>query len=69
MNVVVTKMSSSVNYAYSDDSIVKVFRDLSYDIDFIIAKDNKVTEYSTNIRRVGDLSFAEAERIIKDLLN
>ena len=69
MNVVVTKVSSSVNYAYSDDLIVEVFRDFSYDIDFIIVKDNKVTEYSMNINHVGDLSFAEAERIIKDLLN
>jgi len=66
MKIIVQSIDKEIIQMYSDDQILEARGSNKYNVGFIIAVDGSFIDSSFNIRHNGNLSFDEAEKIIKE---
>lgn len=69
MKIIVESISREVVRMYSDGLVLEVANTSEYDVCFIMAVNGSFIESSISFRHDGDLSFTEAEKLIKEKLS
>jgi len=69
MKIFVESISREVVRMYSDSLVLGVANTSEYDVHFIMEVDGSFIESNISFRHDGDLSFTEAEKLIKEKLS